>query len=168
MIQPRSIMSLLAEVGLEAADRAALDSFVFDGKTVALRRTDKDPATLEELLHEACHWVVATTEERTLPEYGLGAKRSAHLDFKGHVEPVVSKPDRQTRELAALLLHQRVGNAVGLGFKKDFPMDRFIGVIDKDSQYAGWRDRANQWLAQVGVEVEAVANRMVQAYTQVS
>lgn len=158
------ILGLLDSVGLRASDRAAKDSFVFDGQTVALRRTKDELATPEELLHEACHWVVATDEERLCPEYGLGAKRSAGLGFANTTEPMVAKPDRQIREFATLLLHQRVGNVIGLGFRRDFPMDQFIKAMETCPEYAGWRGPATRWLESRGVDIEATANRMVRAY----
>jgi hypothetical protein len=166
------ILRVLELVGLPTADRAAQDTFVFDGKTVALRRIGAELAYPEELLHESFHWLVATPEERTFPEYGLGPKVSAKFSHPygtpyGAKPPFVeSRLDRLVREYSVLFLHQRVGNIIGLGFKPDFPIDRFIEMVDKGASpgHEKWREHANQWLATRGIDVEATVRRMVEAY----
>lgn len=158
------IRRVFEEIGLQTADRAAEDSFVYDGETVALRKVGPTIMPPEELLHEACHWIVATEEERQFPEYGLGSKLSAHLsyDYMNRVEQVLPRFDRKIRECSALALHQKVGNQIGLRWNEKYSLDEFIQQVEKI--HLLWKEWANQWFACRGIDVDAVALQMINAY----
>jgi len=83
-----TIAKLASEIGAEFSPRCATDSWIYDGRTIALTyRTDrcrwKGPNENEWIrgvkkrfmdhdnMHELFHFLVASKEQRKLPEYGL-------------------------------------------------------------------------------------------------
>lgn len=81
------IYQLSAQIGVPVADRAIDNTYFFDGRTIGTfwsryswdekkgdyTNTGRVSYFLDhDILHELVHWMVATPEQRDLPEFGLG------------------------------------------------------------------------------------------------
>jgi hypothetical protein len=52
-------------------DRYPSNSWVYDGKSFALRKCKGRNYSAFEILHEICHWLIADEDQREFPEFGL-------------------------------------------------------------------------------------------------
>lgn len=79
MAHPK-LVSLAKELGMSLSDRSCTDGYLWDGESLALNRgvydyetdtiVETKPIPDDQIAHEIGHWLAATPEERSFPEYG--------------------------------------------------------------------------------------------------
>lgn len=153
------ILSLLQALYIPtSADRDGYATSIYDGHTIALRGLNE-----RDLLHESCHFVVATPEERTQVEYGMGPRAFfGDNTYRDRVKNIMPREQSQIRECAALLLHERVGTELGIGMLMFKTIQEFMAPGLRIRKTL--REDGQAWLAEYGVDLDRTAALMVEAY----
>ncbi len=115
----------------------------YDGKDIATRREDL-PMTEHEVLHEIAHWVVASDDQRRLPEYGLGY---IALKYQANSVPVLPEGVGGTQEMITWVFCLLIGREFGLSpALPDLPViswDEYLAV--KRGQEPGFAALFEEW-----------------------
>jgi hypothetical protein len=146
-----------------------MDSLSYDGETIATY-VHKGRAFEEgEILHEICHYVAATSEERRLPEFGMVARpsmkmmgiRDGSVDdyFKRAPTPIIERPQRHIRECATQYLHH--GVAIVLDMCPAVPKVKWE-IWTRAYQHK-WNTLGVDWLRSQGYDPDELVSRMIGA-----
>lgn len=143
MISP-ILLQLADRVGVRIQDRPINKSYYFDGKSIATHyfkttwSDDIDDYIIDptkridlldhDILHEICHFIVASPEQRDLPEFGLGNVGLGCYD-RIPAPQVMDLNDSQaencniqefTTQMLCVLLGRRLGISVDLAESKGY------------------------------------------------
>lgn len=75
-----ALILLAKHYGVEFSERSCSGDSIYDGKTIAMH-SHKGPLSDHDLLHEVCHYIVASDKQRSLREYGLGYTASWRTQY---------------------------------------------------------------------------------------
>lgn len=98
---PQDIMT---NIGIPFEDRDLKNSYSWDGKSISLKAN--------QLCHEIAHWIIATPERRSMPDYGLGTAPESGI----RTERVLSYDACQAEEAMASMLGIAYEAMIGVNF----------------------------------------------------
>lgn len=101
-------VSLNCGWGIPTIDRAPAEAYSWDGRAVSTR------TEASVLIHEVAHWLVAPSNRRTLPDFGLGAGPETGWVVKANAVRCVDDVTKEREELYASLLGILYEAALGL------------------------------------------------------
>lgn len=159
------VLRVVERAGLKMAARAVNDTYWYAGDgTLATHMDAATPVSHVNLLHEVCHHVAATAEERRLVEYGLPARPFPAVSeaYQRRVTRTLDKPTSHVRECAAQLVNWRLGTALGVGSvfshaANGMPWDEAFKCL----KTWPWQERGGEWLRQIGVDLDAEVARLL-------
>jgi hypothetical protein len=123
-IMSPKLLAFATKIGVQLSDRHAEGGFVYDGLSIATRRNAERAYSSHDILHEICHWIVADTCQRDLPEFGLmmaiadptanGSLYYSDADFYYISDGLVDAVEQDRQEILAQRLCCYIGFTLGL------------------------------------------------------
>lgn len=110
----RKAIKLMRDAGFPFVVVQTAPNQSWDGKIGRLITPSKSFSDLSNAIHEFAHWLVATKEDRTKPEFGLGSGP----DATGNT--AVLNHDNQRMEEQASLLGIAIERELGMPWKRTF------------------------------------------------
>jgi hypothetical protein len=163
-----SIISIAKSVGAVLSNRYALDTLSYDGQTIATHLRKDRRFEDGEILHEICHFAVATEEERKLPEFGMVARPSIRFcrgigsewdKYEARTpSPALKQPDRNIRECASQYLHYGVAQVLGMcPAVPNVPWKTWLHFQPQ------WVSKGVPWIRSQGYDPDELLSRMIDA-----
>ncbi len=113
--------------GFKFETRDFFHSYMWDGQTFNDNLPDR------HILHDLAHWIVATPERRSVPEFGLGpGPESIHDEGFDEKAILIDEKNARIEERRAALLGILIQNAIGLPVGM---IAEEVGLIDQVGQY---------------------------------
>lgn len=108
-------MEYARRCGVTLAERNATNDYVWNGESIAnhyYQRIINGPAVKVyfddyRLAHEIAHWIVATSEQRRIPEYGMGSALSVCKSLKPYLPRKVWVSQEKRAQRKGLVIYDK-------------------------------------------------------------